>query len=127
MTPFKGKPILLPQYIEIEDPFPGEPRYMKKRTGPAFLRFHKTKQSADPAAYFFAEALLYTSFRSEEELERRVEEAATDGYKALEIEIKAVKSQVMEFLESNDEARYMVDEANKKIKEMGELLVNKKS
>ena len=30
--------------------------------------------------------------------------------------------EIMEHLESNEEARYMVDEANRNIKEMGELL-----
>ena len=74
---------------------------MRKRRSPAVLRFHKSKQSIDPASYFFAEALLYTPFRTEEELERRVEEAAKDGYEALEKKINAVKSQVMEYLESN--------------------------
>ena len=39
----------------------------------------------------------------------------------LEKEINAVKSQVMEYLESNEEARYLVDEASNKIKEMGEI------
>jgi hypothetical protein len=53
MTATKGKPMPLPDYISIENPFPGEPAYMKKRTGPAVLRFHKPKQSVDPAAYFF--------------------------------------------------------------------------
>ena len=81
MTASEGRPIKLPDYIEIENPFPGEPQFMRKRRFPAVLRFHKQKQSVDPAAYFFAEALLYTPFRSEEELEKRVEDAARDGYK----------------------------------------------
>ena len=95
---------------------------MKKRSKPAVLRFHKIKQSEDPATYFFAEALLYTSFRSEEELEKRVNDAAHDGYEHLKDQIHAVKSKVMEYLESNEEARYMVEEACKKNKEMGEIL-----
>ena len=60
MTASKGKPMPLPDYIAIENPFPGEPPFMRKRKGPAVLRFHKTKQSVDPGTYFFAEALLYT-------------------------------------------------------------------
>ena len=122
MTATKGKPMALPEYIALENPFPGEPPFMRKRKGPAVLRFHKPKQSVDPGAYFFAEALLYTSFRTEQELEDRVNEAAKDGYAELEKEINAVKLQVMEFLESNEEARYLVDEASHKIKEMGEIL-----
>ena len=87
---------------------------MRKRNKPAVIRFHKPNQSVDSAKYFFAEALLYTPFRSEEELEERVANAAQDGYVELEKWIKAVKSQVMEHLESNEEARLMVEEANSK-------------
>ena len=68
MTAKKGKPILLPDYIKIEKPYPGEPPYMRKRSKPAVLRFHKINQERNPADYFFAEALLYTPFKSEEEL-----------------------------------------------------------
>ena len=108
------KPIPLLDVISLQDPYPGEAPLMKKRKTPAVLRFHKPKQNLDPASYFFSEALLYTSFTSEEELELRVENAAADGYKELEKEINSVKSQVMEFLVSNQEAR--VDEALKKVK-----------
>ena len=122
MTASKQKQVALPSYIKIYNPFPGEPSLMRKRMKPDVIRFHKPKQSVDPAKYFFAEALLYTPFRSEKELEDRVTNAALDGYAELEKWIDTVKSQVMEHLESNEEARYMVDEANNKIKEMGEIL-----
>ena len=66
--------------------------------------------------------MLYTPFRSEEELENRVKIAALDGYKTLEKQIQAVKAQVMDHLESNQEARYMAEEASSKLKETGDLL-----
>ena len=122
MTASKNKRVPLPAYIKIDNPYPGEPPFMKKRNKPAVVRFHKPKKDVDPAKYFFAEALLYTPFRSEKELEQRVENAAQDGYKELELWINAVKSQIMEHLESNEEARYMVEEANKKIEEIGDIL-----
>ena len=122
MTESNENPIPLPEYFAIENPFPGEPPFMKKRTKPAALRFHKMKRSVDPAAYFFSEALLYTPFRSEKELEKRVNDAAHDGYELLEKQINSVKLKVMEFLESNEEARYMVEEASNKNKEIGEIL-----
>ena len=122
MKASEGKAIPLPEYIALENPFPGEPPFMRKRKHPAVLRFHKPKQSVNPADYFFAEALLYTPFRSEDELERRVKDAEKDGYATLERQIKCVKYQVMEHLESNEEARYMVEEAHKKIEEMGDIL-----
>ena len=122
MKASKGKAMPLPEYIALENPFPGEPPFMRKRKHPAVLRFHKPKQSVNPADYFFAEALLYTPFRSEDELERRVKNAEKDGYATLERQIKCVKDQVMEHLESNEEARYMVEEASKKTEEMGDIL-----
>ena len=67
--------IPLPEYIELNHPYPGEPPLMKKRSFPDVLRIHKFKASVEPDDYWFAEALLYTPFRSEEELEERVAEA----------------------------------------------------
>ena len=114
--------IPLPEYIELDDPYPGEPPLMKKRSFPAVLRFHKFKASVEPDDYWFAEALLYTSFRSEAELEKRVSEAAKDGYTLLNEEIQAVKSQVMEHLESTEEARFMIQEALNNDDEVGAVL-----
>ena len=122
MKATEGNKIPLPNYIAIDSPYSGEPPFMRKRKSPAVIRFHKVKEKADPAAYFDSEALLYAPFRSEEELEARVNNAAQDGYQTLSEEIRLVKSQVMEYLESNEEARAMVEEATEKIKETGDLL-----
>ena len=75
-----------------------------------------------PDDYWFAEALLYTPFRSEEELEERVAEAAKDGYILLNEQIQAVKSQVMEHLESTEEARFMIQEALNNDSDVGAVL-----
>ena len=117
-----GRRIPLPEYIDIDNPFPGEPLFMKKRSFPAVLRFHKFKASTEPDDYYFAEALLYTPFRSEEELERCVADASKEGYISLRDQIHAVKSKVMEHLESTEEARYMVQEALDKNGEFGAAL-----
>ena len=53
MTAKQDGKIPLPDYIAIENPFPGEPPFMRKRTKPAVLRFHKPKQSINPEDYFF--------------------------------------------------------------------------
>ena len=58
---------------------------------------------------------MYTSFRTEQEWDDHVNEAAEDGYEQLEQKIHFVKSQDMEYLESNEEARYNVDETSSKI------------
>ena len=55
-------------------------------------------------------------------MESWVKNAAKDGYEVLKEQIKAVKTQVMEHLESNEELRHMVEEANNKAKEIGEQL-----
>ena len=123
MTATTNKKVKLPQYVAIENPFPGEPPFMRKRSKPAVLRFHKPKHCLDAAKYFFSEALLYTPFRTEKELEDRVKNAAlNDEYADLENRINAVKCQVMEHLESNEEARYMIEEASSKAKEIGKEL-----
>ena len=80
MSASKKKPILLPPYIKIDDPYPGEPPLMRKRNKPAVVRFHKPKQSVDTAKFFYAEALLYTPFRSEKELDERVTNATLDAF-----------------------------------------------
>ena len=113
------KRILLPQLIKLDNPYPGEPHYMKKRKFPAILRFHKFKASINPEDYWFAEALLYTPFRTEEELEKRVADAAKDGYLRLSHQIQDVKSKVMEHLENTEEARFMVEEAVNNKEETG--------
>ena len=118
----KNTRIKLPDYFKIDDPRPGEPYFMKKRKYPAVLRFHKFKASSSPDDYYFAEALLYTPFRSEEELEKRVEEASKDGYAKLSEQISAVKCQVMEHLESTEEARHMVEEAIHNIEDIGAVI-----
>ena len=119
MEPSGDSRIPLPEYIELDNPFPGEPPLMRKRSFPAVLRFHKFKASIEPEDYWFAEALLYTPFRSEDELEQRVAKAAEDGYISLSEQIQAVKSQVMEHLESTEEARFMVQEALNQNDEVG--------
>ena len=69
----------LPDYIAIENPFSGEPPFMRKQKGPAVLGF--ISQSKDGSRdILLAEALFYTSFRTEQELENCVNEAAKDGY-----------------------------------------------
>ena len=100
----------LPETISLSDPFPNEPPFMKKRKNPAALRFHKINKATDAEKYFFSECLLYTSYRSEQEVWDRVKGNLDD----LENEIRQVKSQVMEYLESNDEARLFVEEASLK-------------
>ena len=105
--------IELPKLIEIKDPFPGEPKWMRKRKGPAVIRYHKGNKENDYERWMLKELMLYTPYR-EEDLDE-YENNTAEVYKQKESWIRSVKSKVMEHLESVEEARYMVEQANKEI------------
>ena len=107
----EGEP--LPKLFKLKDPFPGEPPYMKMRTKPAVLRFHKFKAERDADAYWYSEALLYLPHRDEKDLQEKLKHAKAniDGsWDSFVTRISHVKGQVMEFLEDNEEARVMAAE-----------------
>ena len=99
----------LPETIKLFDPFPNEPPYMRKRRFPAALRFRKFNKNTNAKEYFFSECLLYTSYRKEADIWGKL----NGDIAKLELDIRNVKMQVMEHLESNEEARLFVDEAMK--------------
>ena len=98
----------LPQYLDLSEVFPGEPPFMRKRRAPAVLRFHNFKESTHPQEYFFSQALLYLPFETEEKLENYLKNKPFD--EEISRRISCVKSQVMEFLENVEEARYFIEE-----------------
>ena len=53
----------LPRIIEIHDPYPGEPKWMRKRKHPAILRHHKIRKEGDYESWMLNELLLYTPYR----------------------------------------------------------------
>ena len=107
----------LPQTVKLSSSYPNEPPYMKKRKTPAALRFHKLNENKDSKRYFYSECLLYVPFRTEEDIWKNVDGDIT----RLEKKIRKVKSQVMEHLENNDEARLFVEETLKS-QEVGDTL-----
>ena len=67
----------------------------------------------DPEAYWFSEAMLYMPFDCENDLLEKIRQAKAGGMETWETfvqEIDYVKSQVMEFVEDNEEARIMAAE-----------------
>ena len=109
----KGTKMPLPKIFKLEDPYPGEPPFMRLRTKPQVLRFHKKKADKDPEAYWLAESMLYLPYLREEDLVKCIKDAKQAGEEAwaeFTQKIADVKSQVMEFLEDNEEARLMAAE-----------------
>jgi hypothetical protein len=109
----KGKGPMLPKMFKLTNPQPGEPPFMKMRDHPAVLRFHKFKLEKDPEAYWFSEALLYMPHDNEDDLVNKIDQAKSGGEEAWQKfvdKIKYVKSQVMEYIEDNEEARMMAAE-----------------
>ena len=56
----------LPTPIELNDPYPGEPKWMRKRKHPAVLRHHKIKKERDYEMWMLNELMLYTPYRKEQ-------------------------------------------------------------
>ena len=102
--------IKLPEVVEINNPYPGEPKWMRKRKGPAVIRYHKGNKDKDYEGWMLRELMLYTPYR-EHDLDE-YENNTAKVYEEKESWIRCVKSKVMEHLESVEEARYMVEQAN---------------
>ena len=107
----KGK--MLPEIVELENPYPREPRYLRKRKHPKALRFFKVKQESNAVRYFLQELMLYTSYDEKTYNEWHDDEKCIEAYLLAEEEIKCVKKQVMEWLEDVEEGRYYVEECLK--------------
>ena len=75
----KGKGPKLPSIFKLNNPYPGEPPFMKLRRQPSVLRFHKYKADKDPEAYWFSEALLYLPHYDEEDLVVKITNAKSEG------------------------------------------------
>ena len=106
----EARPRRLPHLLTLEDPMPGEPRILHKRTFPRAMRFFKKKYDKDPHLFYFTELILYHPFRDEKELFPEDPEKCEELYKNHQNEIKYVKAQVMPFLESVEDAQLIYQE-----------------
>ena len=107
------KKVPLKKFISLKNPKPGECSEMRKRSYPAALRFHKVKEAKNPEKFMLHELMLYSPHREEFEMEEVIEK-----YNELHNEkrkVDTVKSQVMEYLEDVEEARYFVELAKAEI------------
>ena len=103
----------LPEVIELQNPSPGELKYMRTRRKPAALRYHESSKDSQFENWMLKELLLYTPFRSNHL--PSFESKTAEIYKDKVDWIKAVKSKVMAHLESVEEARYMVEQSTKEV------------
>lgn len=109
------------------DSRPGEPQSMVMRSHPQILRIHKFNKKKDPRDYWYSEALLYVPFQDESEIERMIDAIFEADFnplllQQLEDKIKRVKKQVMEYLESVEEARIMAEQTIANLETIGEDL-----
>ena len=104
-----GKP--LPNYIQLEDPLPNEPPYMKKRSSAKALRFYKAKNDRDSTKFYLHELMLYQSFNKERYMGWcNNSEGCMEDYLKHEESIQKVKGQVMEWIQNVEEARMHIEE-----------------
>ena len=94
----------LPECIELNDPYPGEPKMMIKRKHPAVLRFNKINKDNNPQKYLLGELMLYRPTNEEIDVDQ-VEALYDETYNGKR-KVDLVKAQVMEHLEGVEEARY---------------------
>ena len=81
----RGKP--LPELITLKNPYPGEASWMKKRSRPAALRFHKYKKDTDHKRFMLSELMLYYPLTTEVD-EQKIEDLyneMVDGVRKVDI------------------------------------------
>ena len=52
----------LPNVMKLENAYPGEPKFLRKRKHPKSLRFYKVKRDLNPVRFFLHELMMYKSF-----------------------------------------------------------------
>ena len=106
-----GKP--LPNLMKLENAYPGEPKFLRKRRHPKSLRFYKVKQDLNPIRFFLHELMMYKSFGPEEYERWHDDDKCIEDYEKYKDIIQNVKRVIMEWMEDVEEARYFVEEAMK--------------
>ena len=115
----------LPEVISLQSTYPRESKYMKKRNFPAVLRFHKINKNNNPEKFMLHELMLYKPFRNITELQTNtLEQYEERDPETGKRKVDLVKQQVMPHLESVEEARFNLEQAqlNTDMEKMGILL-----
>ena len=115
----------LPKIIKLENAYPGEPKFLRKRRHPKALRFFKVKKDLNPTRFFLHELMMYKSFNSQLYERWHDDENCIEDYEKYRENIAKVKKKIMEWMEDIEEARYFVEETMKNkvdIEETGDIL-----
>ena len=104
------KSMLLPRYIELSDPLPGEPKNMSLRNHPFAIKQYVLSKEKQEHEYLYSELLFYRPFRDEKELHQNNRERCAQLYVEKEefqeqTKLQRVKSIVMAHQESVREGR----------------------
>ena len=113
----------LPDIIQLENPYPGEPKFLRKRRHPKALRFFKVKRDHNPIRFFLHELMMYKWFNKEEYERWHDDDNCQEDYIKHKENIIKVKKKAMEWMEDIEEARYFVEEImknNVNLEETGE-------
>ena len=98
-----------------------ESSFMKKRSFPKALRFHKPNRANEPEKYMYSELMLYTPHRDDID-KSKIHELFIETFEGRN-KIQIVKNQVMPFLEGVEEARFFCEQMEKQCdEETGVLL-----
>ena len=106
----KARKRKLPQLLTLQDPMPGEPRILHKRTFPRALRFFKKKHEKNPHLFYFTKLMLFHPFRDENELFPEDPQKCEELYLKHKQEIIFVEAQLLPFMESVEEAQVIYDQ-----------------
>ena len=104
------EPLELPLKLQLKDPMPGEPPFLRRRSFPKAIRFFKQKLETDPHKFYLQHLLLFWPFRDEKSLSPENPEECKTLYLTNETEIDRVKMKVMPFMESVRLARSTYEE-----------------
>ena len=104
------EPLQLPLKIKLNNPLPGEPPYLRRRSFPKAIRFFKQKEEVNKHKYFLQQLIMFLPFKDERDLFPDDPRKCENLYRDHEKEINNRKAKVLPFLESVQEARRVYNE-----------------
>ena len=78
----------LPEILEVQNPYPGEPRFLRKRRHPKALRLYKVKRDLNPERFFLHELMMYKNFGPEDYERWHDDKKCMEDYERFKDDIK---------------------------------------